>query len=163
MYDGKKLNILLQNKRNARLCETLSASKNPTERFNFLISLRNEVDIEAYAMFVRILTQKDTHHVPLEILLKEYDGIKQDLLMSKEEIDKLALLPDKLIIYRGTDLFEYPPRISWSLIESNARMFENGQLYRAVVNKREILAYYSSNSDEEEIIAHVTDNFENVL
>nr|DAW02812.1 MAG TPA: hypothetical protein [Caudoviricetes sp.] len=161
MYDGEKLQILLQKNKNIKLKDAISYSMmDPTDGFKFLISIKNDVDLEAYAMYVRILTQTDTQDVPLEVLLKAYEGLKQEDLMSKEEIDKLASLPDELTIYRGTDSSEYPPRISWSLLESKARTFENGRMYKAIINKKDIFAYYSSNGDEEEIIAHVTDNYD---
>ena len=164
MYDGERLQMLLQKEKNYRLKEAISyLMMDPTEGFKFLIAIRNEVDLEAYAMYVRMLTQTNTHDVPLEMLLKAYEGLKQEDLMSKEEIDKLAELPEELTIYRGTDALEYPPRISWSLLESKARTFENGQMYKATINKSDILAYYSSNGDEEEIIAHVTDNFDDIF
>lgn len=158
MYDGERFTELLQLEKNVKLKEVSSrVVQNPTDGFNFLISLRTEVDLEAYAMYVRTVTQLDTQGVPLEVLLKAYDGLKQEDLMSKEEIEKLAAMPDEFTIYRGTDAQEFPPRISWSLLEEKAREFENGRMYKAVINKKDIIAYYSSNSDEEEIIAHVTE------
>lgn len=164
MYDGERLQELFKNERNLPLKDCIMRlMMDPTEGFNYLISLRDNVDLEAYAMYVRMLTQTNTHGVPLETLLKAYDGLRQEDLMSEEEIEKLAAMPDELTIYRGTDALEFPPRISWSLLERKARIFENGQMYKAVINKKDILAYYSSNGDEEEIIAHVTDNFDDIL
>lgn len=164
MYDGERLQELFKNEKNLALKECIMhLMMDPTEGFNYLISLRNDVDLEAYAMYVRILTQTNTQGVPLEILLKAYEGLRQEDLMSKEEIDKLSDMPEELIIYRGTDALEFPPRISWSLLERKARTFENGQMYKAKINKKDILAYYSSNGDEEEIIAHVTDDFDDIF
>ena len=164
MYDGERFQMLLKKEKNYGLKELIYYHiMDPTKGFKTLIDIRNEVDLEAYAMCVRMLTQTDTHDVPLEMLLKAYEGLKQEDLMSKEEIDKLAKLPEELTIYRGTDALEYPPRISWSLLESKARTFEHGHMYKATINKSDILAYYSSNSNEEEIIAHVTDNFDDIF
>ena len=164
MYDGERLQELFKNEKNLPLKNCIMRlMTDSTDGFNYLISLREKVDLEAYAMYVRMLTQTNTHGVPLEILLKAYEGLKQEDLMSREELDKLASLPDELVIYRGTDALEFPPRISWSLLESKARIFENGQMLKAVVNKKDILAYYSSNGDEEEIIAHITDNFDDIF
>ena len=164
MFDGEKLQILLQKEKNIILKDLFSYKfSNPAEKFEFLISIRHEVDLEAYATFVRMLTQMNTQNVPLEVLLKAYEGLKPNDLMCKDEIDRLLALSDELTIYRGTDASEYYPRISWTLLESKARTFENGRLYRAIVNKRDIFAYYSINTNEEEIIAHVTKNFDVIL
>lgn len=58
MYDGERLQMLLQKEKNYRLKESISyLMMDPTEGFKFLIAIRNEVDLEAYAMYVRMLTQ----------------------------------------------------------------------------------------------------------
>ena len=57
MYDGEKLQILLQKNKNIKLKDAISYSMmDPTDGFKFLISIKNDVDLEAYAMYVRILT-----------------------------------------------------------------------------------------------------------
>ena len=164
MLDFERLPELFKDERNLPLKDCINRlMMDPTEGFNYLILLRNNVDLEAYAMYVRMLTQANTQGVLLETLMKAYEDLRQEDLMSEEEIEKLAAMPDVLTIYRGTDALEFPPRISWSLSEEKARKFENGQMYRAVINKKDILAYYSSNCDEEEIIAHVTDNYDDIF
>ena len=137
MYDGELLQKLLEKEHNKVLKEVLSCF-DATEKFEKLISVREKVDKEAYAMYVRFAIQTNTHDVPLEMLLDALKGLKQDDLMSKEEIDKLSKMPEILTIYRGTDPMEYPPRISWSLLEEKARWFDQGQMYKATINKNDI-------------------------
>ena len=161
MYDGELLQELLKKENNKVLKEIWSCS-NCTERFEKLLSIREKVDKIAYAMYVRMAIQFDTHGVPLETLLLVLDGLSQKDLMSKEELDKLADMPEILTIYRGTDIYEFPPRISWSLLKNKACWFEQGKMYKAEINKQEIFAYFCSNGDEEEVIAHVTDNFDSI-
>ncbi|CUX69948.1 hypothetical protein BN3590_03796 [Clostridium sp. C105KSO15] len=161
MYDGELLQKLLNDEKNKVLKEVLSLFESK-ERFEKLLSIRAQVDKTAYAMYVRMVIQMDTHRVPLEMLFEALNELKQEDLMSEEEITKLNAMPEMLIIYRGTDANEYPPRISWSLLEDKARWFEQGKMYKAIINKHDIYAYFCSNGDEEEIIAHVTDNFASV-
>lgn len=48
----------------------------------------------------------------------------------------------------------------WSLDRDTAMRYYNGRLFRAIVNKQDIFAYFSLNSDEEEIVAYVTEGYE---
>lgn len=162
MYDTFLLKILLNKEKNKPLKRIITII-DATEKFKQLIAIRTKVDKAAYAMYVRMAIQMDTYGVPLEILLEALDGLKQEDLMSKKELKKFKVVPDMITIYRGTDAGEYPPRISWSLLEGKARIFEHGQMYKAVISKRDIYAYFCENSDEEEIIAHVTNNFEDIF
>lgn len=162
MYDTFLLKILLNKEKNKPLKGIITII-DATEKFKQLIAIRTKVDKAAYAMYVRMAIQMDTYGVSLEILLEALDGLKQEDLMSKKELKKFKVMPDMITIYRGTDAGEYPPRISWSLLEGKARIFAHGQMYKAVISKRDIYAYFCENSDEEEIIAHVTNNFEDIL
>lgn len=159
MCDACLLQRLIKKENNQELKKIITIYDS-TEKFKKLISIRSQVDRTAYAMYVRMAIQMDTHGVPLEILLEALKGLEKEDLMSKKEIKKLKAMPDILTIYRGTDAREDSPRISWSLSEKRARIFAHGQMYKADVNKHDIYAYFSENSDEEEIIAHVTDNYE---
>lgn len=162
MYDTFLLKILLNKEKNKPLKRIITII-DATEKFKQLIAIRTKVDKAAYAMYVRMAIQMDTYGVPLEILLEALDGLKQEDLMSKKELKKFKVVPDMITIYRGTDAGEYPPRISWSLLEGKARIFAHGQMYKAVINKNDVYAYFCDNSDEEEIIAHVTEHYENIL
>lgn len=162
MYDGELLQELLQ-KGNNKVLKEIWACSNCTERFEKLLSIRDQVDKTAYAMYVRMAIQFDTHRVPLKTLLLVLDGLTQEDLMTREELDKLEEMPENLTIFRGTDRNEFPPRISWSLSEHKARWFYQGQMYKALINKQDIYAYFCSNGTEEEIIAHITNNFDEIL
>jgi hypothetical protein len=161
MFNTKRLIKLLKKKNNATLKESMAYSADtPVKGFQYLISIRDTVDLEAYAMYVRMLTQADTDGVPLEVLLEAYRGLAQNDLMSIGEIQKLDMLPEQLVIYRGTDPSESVPRLSWSLSKETAEIYRRGRMFRARISKKDILAYYCENCDEEEIIAHVTGDYE---
>lgn len=117
--------------------------------------LRGKVDIEAYCHYVRILTQTDTDGVPKETLLKAYEGLKFTDVMYEEEYAEWEKLPDIITLYRGTPVMEYPPRISWSLDESVARKYSQGQMYKAIIPKDNIMGFYTKNTYEKEVIADV--------
>lgn len=162
MYDGELLQELLKKEKNKVLKEIWDFSNN-TKTFENLLSIRETVDKEAYAMFVRTAIQNNTYGVPLKILLLVLDGLTQEDLMSKEELNRLTEMPENLTIYRGTDRNEFPPRISWSLSLNRARWFDQGQMYKATINKQKIFAYFCCNTNEEEVIAHITNNFDEIL
>lgn len=159
MYDCELLAELLNKEKN-QILRSVIMIPDSTEKFEKLISIRDSVDPNAYAMYVRMALQIDTHSVPLDVLLKALQGLTQEDLMSSDEITKLQNMEDMLTIYRGTDYFECPPRLSWSLLYDKARDFSHGKMFKTSINKHDIIAYFCCNGDEEEIIAHVTDNYE---
>lgn len=158
MYDGELLQKLLERENNAPLREVFGYVT-PQEKLERLLALRPYVDREAYAMYVRIVLQFNTHGISFDTLLSALRGLKQEDLMHSSEIDKLSKFPEQLTIYRGTDPSESTPRIFWSLSADKAMRFYNGRFFSAVVNKNDIFAYFCYNGDEEEILALVTDSF----
>ena len=158
MYDGELLSKLLERKTNKPLKE-LFAYVNPQERLEKLLSLRPHVDRAAYAMFVRMSLQFNTKGMLSETILDVLNGLKQEDLMHQSEIDKLSEFPEQLTIYRGTDVFESTPRLFWSLSKEKAMRHYQGKLFRAIVNKDDIFAYFCHNCDEEEVLASITENF----
>lgn len=162
MFDEEKLTRLLRIPKNQDL-KRINTYFDSKEKFDYLLSIKNKVEKDAYAMFTRIAIQTDTYGVSIETLLKVLEGLTQRDLMTKEEICKLEKKPEMLTIYRGTDPDEYPPRLSWSLMEDKARQYDQGQMYRALINKNKIFAYFCSNTNEEEVIAYVTDSFDDIL
>ena len=158
MYDGELLSKLLERENNAPLKEVFSCV-DPQERLEKLLNLKPYVDREAYAMYVRMVLQFDTHGLLFETILEALNGLKQEDLMHQSEIDKLSEYPELLTIYRGTDISENTPRIFWSLSAEIAMSHYQGILFRATVNKHDIFAYFCCNCNEEEVLALVTDNF----
>ena len=70
---------------------------------------------------------------------------------------------DYVTIYRGDSLAEKSPRLSWTLRRSVAADnsdFANGRLFIATIPKRDIMLYLAKDSDEEEIVVHVTEGYE---
>ena len=141
MYDGKLLNKLLERKNNMPIKEVYDCII-PQERLEKLLTLRPHVDKSAYAMYVRIVLQFDTHGLFDKTILEALNGLKQEDLMHQSEIDKLSEFPEQLTIYRGTDISENTPRIFWSLSKDIAMSHYNGRLFRAIVNKHDIFAYF---------------------
>ena len=110
MYDGELLSKLLERENNAPLKEVFSFLE-PQERLEKLLALRSYVDKEAYAIYVRMVLQFDTHGLLSKTILEALNGLKQEDLMHRSEIDKLSEFPEQLTIYRGTDISENTPRI----------------------------------------------------
>lgn len=158
MYSADRLKELLEKDNNKILKEVLLKDE-AIDKFKYLIMLKKQVDLEAYAMYVRILTQMDTEDVPLEILEDAYAGLEKKDVMAKEELERFEELPQMITIYRGTTSLENPPRISWSLKRQVAERFAIGYLYKATIDKDSIWAYYCSNNDEEEIITRVLNGY----
>ena len=158
MYDGELLSKLLERENNAPLKEVFSFLE-PQERLKKLLALRSYVGKEAYAMYVRMVLQFDTHGLLSKTILEALDGLKKEDLMHRSEIDKLSEFPEQLTIYRGTDISENTPRVFWSLSKDIAMSHYNGRLFHAIVNKHDIFAYFCCNCNEEEVLALVTDNF----
>lgn len=162
MFDENTIELGFKNEKNLVLRKVMNI-ENKAERFDKLISLRNAVDHDMYASYVRVNLQMNTHGVPLETLLKALEGLTPQDLMYRDELEKLEKMPDIITIYRGTDAGEYPPRVSWSLSKDRARFFDQGQMYKATVNKKDIFAYFCNNTNEEEIVAHVTENCDDIF
>ena len=76
---------------------------------------------------------------------------------------KYEAFPDKITIYRGSqDPNEEKPRISWSLLKNVAKNFGPAHMFQATISKENVIAYFSKNGDEEEILAVVGDNFKRI-
>ena len=158
MYDGELLSKLLECETSAPLKE-LFGYVDSQERLEKLLSFRPHVDRAAYAMFVRMSLQLNTKGMLSETILDALSGLNQEDLMHQSEIDKLSEFPEQLTIYRGTDVFENTPRIFWSLSEEIEMSHYQGRLFRAIVNKHDIFAYFCCNCNEEEVLALVANNF----
>ncbi len=157
MLNKDRLEKLMKKDINFPLKECISVLTmgTPQAAFEELIRIRDHVDKEAYCLYVRILTQTNTHGVDINTMLLAYKDLEFTDVMYEEEIKMWEALPDEITIYRGTDYYEYPPRICWSLEESKARKFYQGQMFKGVISKNDILGLYCSNTDEMEIIAVV--------
>mgnify|MGYP000855781100 CR=1 FL=1 len=78
---------------------------------------------------------------------------------STEDNERLDNLPDEVTIYRGVT--EYNKNmvkgLSWSLSLDTARWFahrfrENGHVYKATINKKDVLALYTDRNESEVVV-----------
>lgn len=131
-------------------------------KFKYMVELKENVPADLYAAYARWSYQMSTLDVPLELLYQVFENVDRNLLMSEKEQAAFNSLPEYITIYRGTKLSEAKPRLSWSLNKDVARKFEDGRMFKATVNKEDIIAYFSSDC-EAEIVAYVPENFEIIV
>lgn len=128
--------------------------------FQKLISLKTIIPKELYAMCLYQLFVTDTDEVLMGTLIEAFSGVAREDIMFEVDLIKYEAFPDKVTIYRGSqNLNEEKPRISWSLLKSVAENFGSAHMFQATISKENVIAYFSKNGDEEEILAVVGDNF----
>ncbi len=126
--------------------------------FQKLISLRGTIPDELYGACLYMLYVHDIEDVLFSTLQKAFDDVDRHHIMDEEDLDKYDVFPEKITIYRGTENpKETVPRISWSLSREVAHRFGTAHMFKAVIDKGNVLAYFSKNGDEEEIVAVVED------
>lgn len=131
--------------------------------FQKLISLRTIIPKELYAMCLYKLFVTDTDEVLMDTLIEAFSGVDRKDIMFEEDLIKYESFPDKITIYRGSqNPNEDNPRISWSLLRKVAMNFGPAHMFQATISKEDVIAYFSKNGDEEEILAVVGDNFEKI-
>lgn len=78
-------------------------------------------------------------------------------LMNKNEIEILNNLPDKIKIYRGSDI-KHKKGFSWTIdiniAEKFAKRYENGFIYEMLIDKSEIIAYFDDRKEKEILIEY---------
>ncbi len=157
MFEDLLLQELIKEENNMPLTQIFGYST-VEERIEKLLEIKPYADKDAYAMYVRMVIQVDTHNVQLEALLDALHGLKPKDLMCKCELEEYEKLPDELTIYRGTNVFEKQPRISWSLSKDTAMQYYNGKMFTAIVNKNDVFGYFTHNCQEREILAYIKES-----
>jgi hypothetical protein len=131
--------------------------------FQKLISLRAIMPKELYAMCLYKLFVTDTDEVLMDTLIDAFSGVDRKDIMYEEDLIKYESFPEWITIYRGSqNPDEEKPRISWSLLKNVAMNFGPAHMFKATISKEDVIAYFSKNGDEEEILAIVDDNFEKI-
>ena len=139
--------------------QTMSISDS-VERLKYLINLRkNGIPDVLYAVYLRFCIQMDIWGVPLDLLHEAFEGITKEMIMYDSELKDFSELPEIITIFRGTDCNEDPPRISWSLLEEKAKWFYNGKMLKAEIPKDLILAFFSQNTDEKEVLVFLESGY----
>ena len=144
-------------------CIRLQQDWENEESFKLLIHERKNIPSEVYGTTLTFLYCMDTEDVQYTTLMEAFSGVNREDLMYRDDIFKLDAMPDEIEIFRGTqDYNESVPRFSWSLKEKVARHYGIAHMFRAVVKKEQVLAYYSKNGDEEEIIIRLETGYERI-
>lgn len=134
----------------------------PKDAYKYVLDYKNTIRQEAYGFIVRKLYKLNTRGVDKELLIKVFCDINKNVFMTKNEFKEFEKLPEKVVIFRGTDEQEKDPRMSWTLDPNVAFNYYvlkmhggAGNLFVAIVDKRyEIYALFDD--IEKEIIAKVS-------
>ena len=94
--------------------------------------------------------------------LKMLEDVDRNDIMFQEELEAIQGFGESITVFRGTSKDEELPGLSWSLKRHIAESsdFYRGRLFKATIPTSKILLYLSQEEDEEEIIAHITSNYE---
>ena len=129
--------------------------------FKKLVDIKGNIPERMYGFILAIMYGEDTEGVSYDTLKAVFSGISRDKLMSEDELKKYDELPDNITVFRGTeDRGEEIPRLSWSLKKEVALRFARAHLFKAVIPKERVIAYFSEATDEEEILALITEGYE---
>lgn len=161
MINTYLLRFYLARKRNKQLPSVITYT-DPVDgpwtpkKFEFMLDLKDKADKKPYAFYTRMLMQTDTFECPLEVMREIYKNQKKRDLMTKKEMRKFKALPQEITIWRGSEnIDEHQPRMSWTLERRVAEKYATQHLFKAVINKKYVVAYYSDNTFEEEIVVFV--------
>lgn len=147
----KKSDLLKELEKYPEIKKTLLFAE-PTEQFEYLLSLKKQVPVELYAFYARVIFQCDTDEVENKLIMSVFEGLSKDMIMTDIELEAFQNLPKEITIYRGTTRDEETPRVSWSLDKKIADRFNQGRLFVAKIKKSDILAYFKSAGEEEIVV-----------
>lgn len=157
------------NRKYPMVCECRSKSTSTLDAlpsYEYLRNLRDDIPEELYAFWFRELLKFNTAKVSDELRLEMFEGVKRENIMYQEELDALKSFDDVITVYRGASADEDPPGICWSLKKYVAEEYFEGHddvLFVADVSKKDILAYFSKNNIEEEIIVKVEKDYKKIF
>ena len=119
-------------------------SLTPENDFIRILKFKNKIPNNLYAHYVKQIYIFNSLGVKTETLHAVFDGLSKEDLMSKEETKIYNNLSSIITIYRGTDVHEVIPRISWTLDKIIAEKYCSGQLFSATIPKERILACFDT-------------------
>ena len=160
--DRKKCIELSDEYPEVRDCISQSTDKtNALPSYEYLFKLKGIIPKELYAYYFRTILQMNTRNVSVDLRLKMFEGVDPGDIMFQDELDAINGFDDYITVYRGTSKDELTPGLSWSRRRDIAESsISRGRLFIATIPKSSILLYFSHEQDEEEIIAHVTSDYE---
>lgn len=100
----------------------------------------------------------DDKNVSMKELVKWFKMADKRYLLDKKEKKLLSELPNGVSVYRGVRSEDYKYDMSWTLSLENAKWFaeryntDTQIVYKAVIQKQDILAYLNDRNEEEVII-----------
>lgn len=105
-------------------------------------------------------------NVSIEEFLKYFSKANPKLLMGDDNFEQYNNLPNKITVYRGTCLQSTTKALSWTTDIEKARWFgnrfgNNGKVYQANIDKKDVFAYFNIDRGESEIVLNYK-NLQNV-
>jgi len=98
-------------------------------------------------------------NVPKAELVKLFKIAKRDYMMQENDKEEFNKLPNEITVYRGLTTFNSDniKALSWTLDENKAKWFatrfsQNGKVYKANINKKDVFAYINLRSEKEIIL-----------
>ena len=96
-------------------------------------------------------------NVPVSLSAKWFKELDKKALMKPDEYETYSSLPSVFEVYRGVSKGRNPKGMSWTYDFDKAEWFANrfgeGYVIKGVVNKDDVLAYFSRRSESEILIA----------
>lgn len=96
-------------------------------------------------------------NVPVSLSAKWFKALDKKALMKPDEYETYSSLPSVFEVYRGVSKGRNPKGMSWTYDFDKAEWFANrfgeGYVIKGIVNKDDILAYFSRRSESEILIA----------
>lgn len=128
----------------------------PQRAFEEMIKIKDHQPKDLYGFYIRAMFQSDTLNLKKETAMKAIEGVPKKCLMSKSEIKQYQQLPNIITIYRGANDMEVDPRFSWTLDIEMAKNFYQGALLSATIEKQQIIALFSDNTNESEVLVNLS-------
>lgn len=96
-------------------------------------------------------------NVPVSLSEKWFKKAPKELLMNLDEYETYISLPDSFTVYRGVGRGRNPEGMSWTDNLDSAKWFasrfgDDGYVIRGIVNKSDVLAYFSRRNECEVVI-----------
>ena len=90
-------------------------------------------------------------------LLSYFNKSDKNILMSKDELEAYNKLDDSIDVYRGVKPGAKVKALSWTTDKKVAKWFadryeKNGKVYKAVIDKKDVLAYFLNRNEYEVVV-----------
>lgn len=127
--------------------------------FKYSAQYLGEKDFADALAYTWTTTEFPNHdaNVSLNEFLNMFKKANKEYLMNEECLDAYNALPDKITVYRGTCLQSTTKAMSWTTDVNKARWFaerfgDNGKVYEAQINKKDIFAYFADSGEKEIVL-----------